>query len=63
VIGIDDWAWCEGHRYGTVICDLEAHRIIDVRSDRETATVQAWLAARPSIEIIARDRGGGYGPA
>jgi hypothetical protein len=30
VIGIDDWAWCEGHRYGTVICDLEARRIIDV---------------------------------
>lgn len=63
VIGIDDWAWRKGHRYGTVICDLEQRRIIDVLPDRETTTVQAWLAARPSIEIIARDRGGGYGPA
>ena len=63
VIGIDDWAWRNGHRYGTVVCDLEQRRIIDVLPDRETATVQAWLAARPSIEIIARDRGGGYGPA
>ncbi|MDZ4309634.1 MAG: ISL3 family transposase [Cypionkella sp.] len=63
VIGIDDWAWRKGHRYGTVVCDLEKRRIIDVLPDRETATVQAWLAARPSIEIIARDRGGGYGPA
>lgn len=63
VIGIDDWAWRKGHRYGTVVCDLEQRRIIDVLPDRETATVQAWLAARPSIEIIARDRGGGYGPA
>ena len=63
VIGIDDWAWRKGHRYGTVICDLEQRRIIDVLPDRETATVQAWLEARPSIEIIARDRGGGYGPA
>jgi transposase len=57
VIGIDDWAWRNGHRYGTVVCDLEHWRIIDVLPDRETATVQAWLAARPSIEIIARDRG------
>lgn len=63
VIGIDDWAWRKGHRYGTVVCDLEQRRIIDVLPDRETTTVQAWLAARPSIEIIARDRGGGYGPA
>lgn len=63
VIGIDDWAWRKGHRYATVVCDLEQRRIIDVFPDRETATVQAWLAARPSIEIIARDRGDGYGPA
>jgi len=63
VIGIDDWAWRKGHRYGTIVCDLERRRIIDVIPDRETATVRAWLAARPSIEVIARDRGGGYGPA
>ena len=62
-VGVDDWAWRKGHRYGTVICDLERRRILDVLPDREAATVQAWLAARPSIEIIARDRGGGYGQA
>ena len=61
VIGIDDWAWRKGHRYGTLICDLERREIIDLPPDREPATVAAWLAARPSVEIIARDRGGGYG--
>ena len=61
VIGIDDWAWRKGHRYGTLICDLERREIIDLLPDREPATVAAWLEARPSIEIIARDRGGGYG--
>ena len=60
-IGIDDWAWRKGHRYGTLICDLERRSIVDLLSDREPATVAAWLAERPSIEIIARDRGGGYG--
>lgn len=60
VIGIDDWAWKRGHRYGTIVCDLERHRIIDLLPDREAATVAAWLAEHPSIQIIARDRGAGY---
>jgi hypothetical protein len=28
--------------------------------DREPATAQAWLAARSTIAIVARDRGGEY---
>ncbi len=31
--------------------------------DREQSTAQAWLAERPSIKVVARDRGGGYGEA
>jgi transposase len=63
VIGIDDWAWRKGHRYGTLICDLEQREVIDLLPDREPATVAAWLAAHPSVKIIARDRGGGYAAA
>jgi hypothetical protein len=63
VVGIDDWAWKRGHRYGTIICDLDRHRILDVLPDREAATVEAWLSARPSIRVVSRDRGGGYGQA
>jgi transposase len=59
-VGIDDWAWKRGHRYGTIICDLERHRIIDLLPDREAATVTAWLAEHPTIQVIARDRGAGY---
>ena len=57
-IDIDDWAWKRGQRYGTVICDLQRHRIIDLLPDREPATLDAWLAAHPDIAIVARDRGG-----
>ncbi len=60
VVGIDDWAWKRGHRYGTIICDLEKRRIIDILPDREAATVTAWLAEHPTISVIARDRGAGY---
>lgn len=63
VVGIDDWAWRKGQRYGTLICDLERRQVIDLLPDRDPATVEAWLRARPGIEAVARDRNGSYGGA
>lgn len=60
VIGIDDWAWRRNQRYGTIICDLQRRKTIALLADREPATAQDWLSGQPQIEIIARDRGGGY---
>jgi transposase len=57
-VGIDDFAWKRGKRYGTVIIDLENHEILDLLPDREADSVQKWLAAYPDIEIVSRDRGG-----
>jgi transposase len=63
VIGIDDWAFRRNHRYGTIVCDLERRRVVALLPDREITTIEAWLAAHPEIEIVSRDRGGGYGEA
>ena len=63
VIGIDDFAWRRNHRYGTIVCDLERRRPVRLLPDREPATSEAWLKNYPSIKVIARDRGGGYGEA
>ena len=60
IIGIDDWAWRRGQRYGTLVYDLERRRVIDLLPDREVATVVDWIAAHPGISVIARDRAGGY---
>lgn len=60
VVGIDDWAWKKGARYGTILVDLEQHHVLDLLPDREPATVAAWLAAHPTIEFISRDRASGY---
>ena len=63
VIGIDDWAFRRNHRYGTIVCDLERRRVVALLPDRERATIEAWLGAHPEIEVVSRDRGGGYGEA
>jgi transposase len=52
-----------GHCYGTIVCDLERRRIVDILPDCEAATVEAWLSARPEIRVVSRDRGGAYGQA
>ena len=60
VVGIDDWAWRRGDRYGTIIVDLERHRVVDLLPDRDPKTVIVWLQGQPQIEVITRDRGQGY---
>ena len=42
VIGVDNWAWLRGLRYGTIICDLERHRVVDLLPDRSADTLAPW---------------------
>jgi transposase len=63
VVGIDDWAFKRGARYGTIVCDLERHRVLALLPDRSADSTAAWLAERPTIEVVARDRSGLYADA
>jgi transposase len=63
LVGIDDWAWSKGQRYGTIVVDLETSEVIDLLPDRDAATVKVWLEAHPGIELVSRDRASAYAQA
>ena len=63
LVCVDDFALRKRFSYGTVMVDLESHRIIDMIPSRETSDVQKWLATFPNIEVVSRDGASTYSSA
>ena len=42
VVGVDEWAWRKGQRYGTILVDLERHAPIDLLEDATAESFAAW---------------------
>jgi len=60
---VDDFAIRKRFSYGTVMVNLETHRIIDIIPSRETSDVRKWLESYPNLKIISRDGASTYASA
>ncbi len=62
-LGIDDFAFRRGYRFGTILVNLESHRVVDLLPDRRAETAAQWMRQQPDLAVISRDRGREYASA
>ena len=63
LLGLDEWAWRKGRRFGMILVDLARHRVIALLPERSADSTVAWLEQHPEIEVITRDRSKLYADA
>ncbi len=61
--GIDDFAFRRRRTFGTILVNLETHRVVDLLPDRSAATAKAWFVGHSEVRLVARDRGTDYASA
>ncbi len=62
-LGIDDFSFRRGYRFGTILVNLESHRVVDLLPDRQAETAAQWMRQQPDLAVVSRDRGGEYASA
>ena len=60
VVGVDDWAWRKGSKYGTILIDLQRREVADLLPERSADSFTLWLQLHPEVTTISRDRQGLY---
>lgn len=56
VVGVDDFGFRKGNASGTILVDLERHKIVDLLQGHSTELIEQWLRQRPGVEVASRDR-------
>src|SRR5215216_4586195 len=63
VLGVDDFAFKKGSTYGTILVNLEEHKVVDLLPERSQESLVAWFRSHPvaaGVEVAARDRSNIY---
>jgi transposase len=62
VLGVDDFAFKKGSTYGTILVNLEKHKVVDLLAERSQESLVAWFRSHPAaeVEVATRDRSNIY---
>jgi transposase len=56
VLGVDDFGFRRGSAPGTILVDLERHKVVDLFEGHSVGSIARWLGRHPGVEVVARDR-------
>jgi hypothetical protein len=62
-LGVDEFAFRRGRRYGTILIDARSHRVVDLLEDPSSDALVKWLSDHSGVNVICRDRDGVYASA
>ena len=62
-LGIDDFSFKRGRKFGTILVDLSTHQVIDLLPERSAESAATWMRGHPEIRYVSRDRGQDYATA
>jgi hypothetical protein len=56
VLGVDDFGFRKGSAPGTILVDLERHKVADLFEGHSGESIARWLRRHPGVEVVTRDR-------
>jgi transposase len=56
VLGVDDFGLGRDNAPGTILVDLERHKIVDLLGEHSVESLAKWLSKHPKVELASRDR-------
>jgi transposase len=56
VPGVDDFGLGRDNAPGTILVELESHKIVDLLGEHSVESLAKWLSQHPKVEVASRDR-------
>ena len=56
VLGVEDFGLGTDNAPGTILVDLERHKIVDLLGEHSVESLAKWLSKHPKVEVASRDR-------